>query len=92
LGLGVSRGLITGRVECGAWVAVHQGVYCIGPRRNDPVSRAAAAVLACGQGALLSHQSAASLWGFAPRWSFPLHVTAERHRERPGILTIVACL
>ena len=87
LGLGVSRGLITGRLESFAWVAVHQGVYCIGPRRNDPVSRAAAAVLACGRGALLSHQSAASLWGFLPRWSFPLHVTAERHRERPGIVT-----
>jgi hypothetical protein len=87
LDLGVSRGLITGRLESGAWVAVHQGVYCIGPRRNDPVSRAAAAVLACGPGALLSHESAASLWGFFRRWSFPLHVTARAERERPGIVT-----
>jgi hypothetical protein len=85
--LGVSRGLVTGRLESGAWIAVHQGVYCIGPRREDPVSRAAAAVLACGPRALLSHESAASLWGFFSRWSFPLHVTAQGRRERPGIVT-----
>jgi hypothetical protein len=85
LGLGVSQGLIAGRLASCAWVAIHKGVYCIGPRRDDPVSRAAAAVLACGSGAVLSHASAASLWGFLPRWSFPLEVTAERRRERPGI-------
>jgi hypothetical protein len=62
-------------------------VYCIGPRREDPVSQAAAAVLACGTGALLSYESAASLWGFFSRWSFPLHVTARGERERPGIVT-----
>jgi hypothetical protein len=50
------------------------------------VSRAAAAVLACGEGAVLSHASAASLWGFLPRWAFPLEVTASQ-RRRPGIIT-----
>jgi Protein of unknown function (DUF559) len=87
LELGASQGLIAGRLASGAWVAVHQGVYCVGPRRNDPVSRGAAAVLACGPGAVLSHTSAATLWGFLPRWEYPLHVTAERRRERPGIIT-----
>jgi hypothetical protein len=87
LGLGVGRGAITSSLESGRYVAVHKGVYCVGPRRDDPVSRAAAAVLACGPGALLSHESAASLWGFFPRWSFPLHVTARAERERPGIVT-----
>ena len=57
------------------------------PRREDPVSRAAAAVLACGDGAVLSHASAASLWGLGIRWAFSLEVTAEGRRERPGILT-----
>jgi hypothetical protein len=85
LELGVRHGLIRGRLASGAWVTVHAGVYCIGPRRNDPVSRAAAAVLACGPGAVLSHASAASLWEFLPQWSFPLEVTAERRHERPGI-------
>jgi hypothetical protein len=87
LELGVSQGLIAGRLASGAWVAVHLGVYCIGPRRNDPLSRAAAAVLACGRGAALSHASAASLWGFLPRWSFPLEVTSKDRRERPDITT-----
>jgi hypothetical protein len=85
LGLGVSQGLIQGRLDSRAWTSVHKGVYCIGPRRNDPISRAAGAVLACGQGAVLSHESAASLWGLLPRWEFPLHVTAQGRRERPGI-------
>jgi hypothetical protein len=86
LDLGVSHGLIQGRLETGKWVAVHMGVYCIGPRRDDPVSRAAAAVLACGPGAVLSHASAASLWGFLSRWGGgPLEVTTKVKRTRPGI-------
>lgn len=87
LDVGVSQGLIAGRLESGVWVAVHQGVYCIGPRRNDPVSRAAAAVLACGPGAVLSHASAASLWGFLARWSGAMEVTTRGKRTRPGIRT-----
>lgn len=87
LELGVSQGLIAGRLASGAWAAVHKGVYCIGPRRNDPVSRAAAAVLACGPDAVLSHASAASLWGFVARWSGPMEVTTKVKRTRPGITT-----
>jgi hypothetical protein len=74
-------------VESGVWVPVHQGVYCVGPRREDPVSRAAAAVLACGPRALLSHESAASLWGFLSQWRGPMQVTTEGKRARPGIVT-----
>jgi hypothetical protein len=87
LELGVSQGLIQVRVETGKWVVVHKGVYCIGPRRNDPVSRAAAAVLACGPGAVLSHESAGSLWALLPRWSGPMEVTTKAKRTRPGITT-----
>lgn len=50
LGLGLSRGAIGGRLKSSEYAAVHAGVYCIGPRRDDPVARAAAAVLACGEG------------------------------------------
>ena len=87
LGLGLSRGAIDGRLESGEYVRVHRGVYGIAPRRDGPVSRAAAAVLACGDGAVLSHVSAASLWGFVPRWAVPPEVIARGPRERPGILT-----
>ena len=87
LELGVSQGLIQGRLEAGAWAPVHKGVYCIGPQRDDPVSRAAAAVLAGGAGAVLSHGSAESLWGLLPRWSGPMEVTTKAKRARPGITT-----
>jgi hypothetical protein len=41
----------------------------------------AAAVLACGEGALLSHGSALALWGLAKRWPAPPHVAvADDHR------------
>jgi very-short-patch-repair endonuclease len=46
-----------------------------------------AAVLACGQGALLSHRSAAALWGLARRSSRPpVEVSATGGRGRPGIV------
>ena len=44
-----------------------------------------AAVLACGEGAALSHFSAAVLWGMLEDRGWPIHVTAVKRRERPGI-------
>jgi Protein of unknown function (DUF559) len=44
-----------------------------------------AAVLACGEGAVLSHRSAAVLWGFASAATGPSDVTAARGRRRRGI-------
>jgi hypothetical protein len=90
LELGVGRGTIAGRLKSGEWFGRHAGVYSIGPRRDDPVSRAAAAVLACGREAVLSHGSAGSLWGFGVRWTTPLEVTAPSRRTRRGITLIVA--
>jgi hypothetical protein len=86
MALGLSRGAIDGRIASGEYVRVHHGVYCIAPRRDDPVSRAAAAVLACGDGAVLSHGSAATLWGFLRYWTFPFEVIAAGERQRPGII------
>ena len=45
-----------------------------------------AAVLACGDGATLSHQSAAAVWGIRPPHAAEVHVTVTRDvRSRPGI-------
>jgi Protein of unknown function (DUF559) len=44
-----------------------------------------AAVLACGESAVLSHRSAAALWGFLGSPSRPIDVTAARGRRRSGI-------
>ena len=39
-----------------------RGVYAVGWPRLTPKRRWMAAVLACGDGAVLSHRSAAALW------------------------------
>jgi Transcriptional regulator, AbiEi antitoxin len=66
---------------------VHRGVYALGRPPALPLERAAAAVLACGPGAVLSYESAFVLWGFASEWRFPLHVTTPTRHKRPGIVT-----
>ncbi|HEX6603079.1 MAG TPA: hypothetical protein VF030_10600, partial [Solirubrobacterales bacterium] len=52
------------RLQVGRFAAVHQNVYSVGHSRLSPRSHWWAAVLAYEPGALLSHQSAAVLWGF----------------------------
>jgi hypothetical protein len=44
-----------------------------------------AAVLACGEGALLSHRSAAALWRLVRPHAGPIDVTSDRGRGRPGV-------
>jgi len=53
-----------------------------------PLAIELAAVLACGQSGLLSHQSAAAIWGLRPSFNGDVHVTVigkETGRRRPGI-------
>ncbi len=65
---------------------VHAGVYAVSYRRVEPVARAMAAVLACGDGAVLSHDSAAALWGLRP-WPRVPEVITREHVRRPHITT-----
>jgi hypothetical protein len=64
---------------------VFRGVYAVGHPPTTPVQRAAAAVLACGPGAALSHGSAMVLWRFWKRWDTPFEVSTTRDRRPPGI-------
>ena len=73
LGLG-DRGIET-RVAAGRLHRVHQGVYAVGHTALPRNGRLMAAVLACGEEAVLSHRSAAELWGIRPPARF-LDVTA----------------
>jgi very-short-patch-repair endonuclease len=75
----------------GRWVAggrlhrVFRGVYAVGHRSPAHEARWAAAILACGNGATLSHQTAAALHGLvaAPH---TIHITVSREiRVRQGI-------
>jgi predicted transcriptional regulator of viral defense system len=88
IALGVGQGAVKHRVRLGRLIRVYAGVYAVGHRPTNPVDRAAAAVLACGRGAVLSHGSAASLWGLNSSWEVPYEVTvADGRRARPGITT-----
>jgi very-short-patch-repair endonuclease len=72
---------------------VHRGVYAVGRRQLTQKGRWIAALLACGQGAALSHDSAAELWGLVKAnrrdesaESDPIHVTVPGDsRSRKGI-------
>jgi very-short-patch-repair endonuclease len=61
--VGLGRPAITERVGGGRLHRIHRGVYAVGHRGLSWHGRWMAAVLACGEGAVLSHGSAASLWG-----------------------------
>jgi hypothetical protein len=67
-------------------IQVHTGVYAVGHQQRTAVAKAMAAVLACGDQALLSHDSAAALWGVRT-WPAQPEVTAPHDRRRPGIRT-----
>jgi hypothetical protein len=64
-----------------------RGVYLVGWPRLTSERRWMAAVLACGTGALLSHRSAAALWGFGVEHSDYIEISLARHStlRRPGI-------
>ena len=80
--LGMERTTVQWRIEVGVLHRVHRGVYAVGYLYLTPHGRRMAAVLACGPGAVLSHRSAAVLWGLRgePRSTFD--VTAPNRRGR----------
>lgn len=83
LAAGISRSAIANHLRQGHWQWLYLGVFAT---FNGPLPRPArlwAAVLFGGSGAVLSHDSAAEVWGFAPP-SNPIHITvpADRHRRQ----------
>jgi predicted transcriptional regulator of viral defense system len=88
LEIGMGRRAIVRRVEQGRLHEVHRGVYVAGVRRISRRGRWMAAVLACGPGALLTHRSAARLWGFMPSAIEWVDVTRpDRRVRRDGIVS-----
>jgi very-short-patch-repair endonuclease len=64
---------------------LHREAFAVGHRRVSWLGGVLAAVLACGEGALLSHRSAAALWGLSRRRGPTIDVTAPAGRQfRPG--------
>lgn len=64
--LGLSSSAISDRTAAGRLHRVHRGVYAVGHFNIGNEGRWMAAVLACGEGAVLSHRCAAGLWGMLP--------------------------
>ena len=60
--LGVSDDQALARAAAGWLIRLHRGVYAVGPGKLSWRGRWLAAVLAAGEGTLLSHHSAAALW------------------------------
>jgi very-short-patch-repair endonuclease len=63
---GLGRNGISKRVKAGRLHRLHRGVYAVGHRAPSMERAWMAAVLACGDRAVLSHRSAARLWGMLP--------------------------
>jgi len=86
LDLGVPSQTIAGWVTNGRLTRVHNGVYALGHPQHSPLAQAMAAVLACGPDAVLSHDSAAALWGVRI-WPGRPEVTVGTEKRRPDIRT-----
>lgn len=88
LGVGLTPTTIRNRVRSGRLHRIHRGVYAVGHRGLSNEGRWMAAVLACGNGAALSHRSAAELWDLLTPTHGIVHVTVPvpgGRGKRPGL-------
>ena len=97
LAIGLSRSQIAFRVRTGRLHAVEYGVYAVGHRLLTREGRWMAAVLSCGEGAVLSHRAAAAHWRILPPPSELIDVTVSRRsglrkRERIRIHRVTSLL
>ena len=84
LAAGVAPSAIDRRLRSGALQRVHFSVYSLPQTTDVPLATETAALLACGEGAALSHHSAATLWGLRPGQARPVHVTIPEGRGGPA--------
>lgn len=87
LGLGSRR--VEHRIESSRLHPIHRGVYAVGHRSLTAHGFWLAAVLAVGPDAVLSHRSAAALWGLrtagGPRVDVSVPALARRQRPRIAV-------
>lgn len=82
--LGYSKSAVGRARAAGRLHLLHRGVYAVGHTKLSVEGHCLAAMLACGPGSLISHRSAAWLWGLtnASPWPFAVTVPGSR-RARP---------
>jgi hypothetical protein len=102
IALGYTLRAVKHRIDIGRLHPIHRGVYAVGRRELTRMGEWMAAVLACGDGALLSHESAAALWAIrsetaskiqvsVPRRADPRHPGIEVHRRSSLVAEDVTC-
>ena len=88
LGVGLTDRVLSRRFTQQRLRRIHRGVYLVGPL-TAPHAPEMAAVLASGRGAVVSHRSAAALWGLLrhPGPAGPVDVTVPggTRGNRPGV-------
>jgi very-short-patch-repair endonuclease len=87
LGNGISRQEVASRLRRGDLLREHSGVYRVGHRAPSLEATYLAAVLAAGEGAVLSGPAAAHLWGLVRGKPPEPEVTCAAQRRIKGVAT-----
>src|ERR1700712_5488271 len=80
--LGIGEDAIEHRLRLRRLRRLHRGVYSVGHGALTRQGRWLAGVLSCGEGAVLSHWSAAELWGIRPGSREMIDVTLPRRSHK----------
>jgi very-short-patch-repair endonuclease len=86
---GLRRDVIDGLVRTGRWQRMQSGVYATFSGEPNRDARLWAIVLRAGPGAVLSHRTAAALYGLIPDPGDPVHLILPRARNPrriPGVV------
>src|SRR6187401_3554599 len=75
LEVGLTARAIEHRLKTRQLHSLWRSVYAVGRPEVDGLGELMAATLACGPDAVISHESAAALWGLLPLAPRPVHVS-----------------
>ncbi|MEA2716660.1 MAG: hypothetical protein QOI99_977 [Actinomycetota bacterium] len=89
VGLGGTPAMIHTRLASGRWILVGRGIYRLGGAPVTWHQRALAACLVAGPGAVVSHRSAAVVWGVSGFRPGPLEITVPEGRSTRNVLATV---
>jgi len=81
---GIDRGAAARRARTGTLHRLFRGVYAVGHQGISQEGTWTAAVLACGEGAVLSHSAADALWRLLPPTQGWIDVTVPSNGGRPN--------
>jgi hypothetical protein len=86
---GLTKDIIYSRISRGSWQQLYAGIYAAFSGEPNRLAVLWAAVLSAGPGAMLSHRTAAELWGILDEPSPLIHITipsARRLARKQGIV------